>query len=405
MPQFRYQALNAGEQLVAGEIEAESVAQAIGQLEAGGLVVQSIGYSTADKAISQVPVAERREKKPLLMVTAAEQAELDRHLARIVERARSLAPALRAYAAEMSPSRSRRQLLELLTVLDMSDTPQAVAALQRLPAFWIPLLAAATKTDDPGRMIQVFVRESNRAAELSRLWRRTLVYPLVLLSAAMAVMVFLSLIVIPVFRRLFEDFGLRLPALTQAVLAVAEWISSGWLMVIAAAVAVGAYVLTKFVEWGLPEALRNWLSDRFGKPLGRSTALAQFSQYLADLLEADFAPASALRLAGSAAESPRLKRAAWRTAGEICGGGISNFANRRILTSSVLNAVEAEMPPRSRITLLRELSRCHGERAALLLSWTRGVLEPLAIVLVGFIVGAVVIGLFLPLVWLVQGLS
>ncbi len=410
MPQFRYQSLNADEQLVAGEIEAESVAQAIGQLEASGLVVQSIGYSTADKASADKGAwpkhaVEATETKPLLMVTAAEQAELDRHLARIVERARSLAPALRAYAAEMSPSRSRRQLLELITVLDMSDTLQAVAALQRLPAFWIPLLGAATKSDDPGRMIQVFVRESNRAAELSRLWRQTLIYPLFLLSATAAVMVFLSFIVIPVFRRLFEDFGLKLPALTQAVLVVAEWIVDGWFVVIAASVAVGAYVLTKFVEWGVPEALRNWLSDRFGKPLGRSTAIAQFSQYLADLLEADFAPASALRLAGSAAESPRLKRASWRAAGEIDGGGISNIANRRILTSSVLHAVEAEMPPRSRITLLRELSRCHGERAALLLSWTRGVIEPLAIVLVGFIVGAVVIGLFLPLLSLIQGLS
>ncbi len=63
------------------------------------------------------------------------------------------------------------------------------------------------------------------------------------------------------------------------------------------------------------------------------------------------------------------------------------------------------MPPRSRVALLRELSRCHGEQAAMLLSWTLGVIEPLAIVLVGFIVGTVVVGLFLPLLSLIQGLS
>jgi type IV pilus assembly protein PilC len=410
MPQFRYQALNADEQLVAGEIEAESVAQAIGQLETSGLSVQSIGYSTGDKPTGEranisKQTTKRSEKKPQHIVTAEEQAELDRQLTRIIERARSLAPALRAYAAEMSRSQSRRQLLDLLTVLDMSDTPQAVVALQRLPAFWIPLLAAATKSDDPGRMIQVFVRESNRATELARLWRRTLVYPLVLICAASAVMVFLSLLVIPVFRKLFEDFGLKLPTLTQAILTAAEWISDGRFFVIAGSVAMGAYVLTKFVEWGVPEGLRNWLSDRFGKPLGRSTAIAQFSQYLADLLEADFALASALRLAGAAADSPRVRRAAWRTAGEIDGGDTRSLANRRVLTSSVLYAVAVEVPLRSRIMLLRELSRCHGERAARLMSWTRGFVEPLAIVFVGFVVGAVVIGLFLPLLSLIQGLS
>lgn len=397
MPQFRYQALNADDQLVAGEIEADSVAQAIGQLEASGLVVQSIGYATAAKALNRQSITAAPDQKPLLVVSAAEQAEFDLHLAKIIECGRSLAPALHAYAAEMGRSRLRRQLLALIAVLDMTDTPQAVAAAQRLPAFWIPLLSAATVSDDPGRMIQVFVRESNRTTELSRLWRQALVYPLVVLSAAAAVMVFFSVLVIPVFRQIFQDFGLKIPLLTTAILTIAEWIMNGRLIMIAAAVAVGAYALTKFVQWGLPAGLRNWLSDRFGKPLGRSTAIAQFSHYLADLLEAGFAPALALRLAGSAAESPRLKRAAWRAAGEIEAGNISGLANRRILTASVLNAVEADLPSRSRVTLLRELSRCHGERASLLLSWTRGVVEPLAIVLVGLIVGVVVIGLFLPL--------
>lgn len=405
MPQFRYQALNADEQLVAGEIEADSVAQAIGQLEASGLVVQSIGYATTGQATVLIRKGERPDKQARLIVTEAEQAELDRHLARIVERGRALAPALRAYAAEMAPSRARRQLTALLAVLDMSDTPHAVAALQRLPAFWIPLLSAATASDDPGRMIQVFVRESNRTVELSRLWRQTLVYPLFLLSASAAVMVFFSVIVIPVFHRVFNDFGLKLPALTRVILTVADWISSGKILLIAIAVGVGAFLLTKFVHWALPDLLLNWLSDRFGKPLGRSTAMAQFSQYLADLLEAEFAPASALRLAGSAVDSPRIRRAAWRAAGEVNSGEVSDFAIRRILTASVLNAVQAEMPPRSRVSLLRELSRCHGERATTLLSWTRGVIEPISILFVGLVVAMTVIGLFLPLLGLMQALT
>jgi len=400
MSQFRYQALNAHKQLVAGEIEADSVAQAIGQLEANDLVVQSIGYATG---MRRAEVHE--EKQPRLIVAAVDQAELDRQLKRMIERGRRLTPALSAYAAEMPHSRSQRQLMDLLQVLDMNDTSQAVAALQRLPAFWIPLLGAATTTDDAGRMVQVFVRESKRADELARLWRQTLVYPLFILCAAAAVMVLFSTIVIPIFRNVFDGFGLKLPPLTRAILVVAEVITSGWIIAIAAIVAAAAYAVAQFVQWGLPEALRNWLSDRFGKPLGRATSIAQFSQYLADLLEADFAPASALRLAGGATKSPRLQRAAWRAAGVIEVGGVNGFSNRRILTASVLHAVEADLPRRSRVTLLRELSRCHGERAMTFLSWTRGVIEPVAIVFVGLIVGVFVVGLFLPLLSLIQGLS
>ena len=46
MPHFRYQALNAQQQPIAGELEAESVSQAVSRLEAEGLTVQSIGYAT-----------------------------------------------------------------------------------------------------------------------------------------------------------------------------------------------------------------------------------------------------------------------------------------------------------------------------------------------------------------------
>ena len=98
-------------------------------------------------------------------------------------------------------------------------------------------------------------------------------------------MLFFSVVVIPIFRNVFEGFGLRLPGLTKVVLTVAELISSGKIIAFAAAVAIAAFVLTKLVQWILPEQLRNWLSDHFGKPLGRSTAIAQFSQFLADLLD------------------------------------------------------------------------------------------------------------------------
>lgn len=160
--------------------------------------------------------------------------------------------------------------------------------------------------------------------------------------------------------------------LTQVVLAVGEWVSSGRIIVIAVAVAVGAYVLTRFVQWGLPEGLRNWLSDRFGKPLGRSTAIAQFSQYLADLLEADFSPASRSPTVGRF-RHPRksaIERAAWRAAGEIDAGGVERLrepAHSHIERAQFRGGRSAVAM--AEFTLLRELSRCHGERAAMLMWW------------------------------------
>jgi type IV pilus assembly protein PilC len=59
----------------------------------------------------------------------------------------------------------------------------------------------------------------------------------------------------------------------------------------------------------------------------------------------------------------------------------------------------------ARIRLLREVGHCHAERARTRLSWTRGLMEPLAICAIALVVGFTVLGLFLPLIALVQGLA
>ncbi len=400
MPHFRYLALNSQQQPMAGELEAESVSQAVSRLEAEGLSVQSIGYATPGASVGESPF---REAEPAS--AEIEQAELVRHLERVIERGRPLTPALHAYAAEMAAGQSRRQLDAILRTIDSGDAVAAAAALRRRPTYWIPLLCAATSSPDPGRILQGFLNESRRAEELRRQWRQTLAYPLVVLCGAAAVMIFFSFIVIPIFRDIFFGFGLRLPGFTRSVLIAAEWISSGRIL---AGIALAA-VLVTLVVWSvvlLPVFFREYVGDRLGTPLGRWTAIARFYQFLADLLEAELEPASALRLAGFATGSPRLKRAAWRMAGEISAGGdVLPQAYQRTRTVTAFHALRSDLPLASRVRLLREVSGGHAERARILLSWTRGVIEPISIMLIGLLVGWVVVGLFLPLFSLIQGLT
>ena len=87
------------------------------------------------------------------------------------------------------------------------------------------------------------------------------------------------------------------------------------------------------------------------------------------------------------------------------GGAIEVPAYRSTITATVLYALRGDLPLRPRVRLIRQLSAAYTERADRSLSWTRGVVEPLAIAVVGSIVGIAVIALFLPLFTLIQGLS
>jgi type IV pilus assembly protein PilC len=401
MPQFHYQALNAAQQMIAGKLEAPSVVEAIAQLEAEGLVVQSIGYAVPDAM--EEPALRPAAAPPV--VAAVEQAALQQHLTQVIERSRPLLPALHAYAAEMPVGRYRLQFAKMLEIIERGDTQEATAGIERMPTYWIALLCAASFSHEPARILEQFLSEAQRADELRRQWWWTMAYPLVVLLLAVAVIVFFSFVPIPIFQEMFAGFGLRLPAITRLVLNVALLITSGRIVVVVIVVAACLFLLYKLTEL-LPPALLNWVGDRFGTLLGRATVFAQFSQFLADLLEAELPPASALRIAGFAAQSPRLRRASWRLASDMeAASPIDATAYRRTITATVLYALRSDLPLRPRVRLIRQLSAVYAERADRSLSWSRGVVEPLGILVVGLIVGTVVIALFLPMVLLIQGLT
>jgi type IV pilus assembly protein PilC len=402
MPLFHYQALNANREPITGQLPAESLAQAIAQLESQGLSVQSIGNAP-------IPVS-REAESPFADVDASgqavvERAALQQHMQRVIERGRDILPALRAYSKELPPGRQRRQLEEVLRILERGDAAQAASTLTVLPGYWIPLLGAATSSRDPARILREFLQESERAAELHRQWWLSLAYPMLLAGMAAAVLAALSIFVIPTFRYMFADFGLEVPVLTKLVLTIAEWISSGRVLIVAVVLIAVAILLWRATRL-LPASVQNWFSDHFGVRFGRATAIARFSQFTADLLEGELDPPQAIRLAGIATGNSPIRRAAWRVAGDIeSGGDFARPASRNILTATVLHALGRDTSAATRIHLLREISMCYAERARIRLSWTRGIIEPLAICAIGLVVGVIVLAMFLPLISLIQGLS
>lgn len=396
MIRFRYQALDAEGKLVAGELQAESASLAVRELERSALRVRSIAQAELEPASAAVlaPAA-----------VSADDAAIENHLQAAMERGKLLAPALRAYAEELPSGRRRRELMAMLRVLDGGVSPQSLAEFKKLPGWWIPLLSSASKSLDPGRMLQEFLNESRRADELRRQWWLSIAYPLLIAVLAAAVMTVLSVFVIPIFRDIFLGFGLKLPMLTATVLWIAEWIASGRILFSAAIVLVAALLVLGAIRL-LPSAVQEWIGSSVERLRGRAGALARFSNFTAELLEADADTRSAVRLAGFVTNSTTIRRASSRLADDWESNRLTPTATHRSpLGSTILYALQAELPKNGRARLLAEISACHAQRVRHTYSWTRGIVEPAALIVVGTLVGLTVVALFLPLFSLVQGLT
>lgn len=412
MANFRYHAQDAAGNPLTGEIAADSVQQALAELESRGITIQSIGHASSTPSVAAesptaqfestaAPTADAFSSPPVI---DCEQSVLLAHMAKILERGRAITPALRAYADELPAGAQRRQLLAVCRVLARGNVTEATYSLADLPEYWIPLLSAATTSSDPGHVLSEFISESRRTGDLRHQWWLTLAYPLVLAALALAVMLALSFFVIPEFANIFNEFDLQLPSLTQLILGTARWLVS-WQGLLTLALFTTLALFALNANRLLPRSTIAWLSDWIRPPFGQRAAIARLARFLADLLEAGLSPPDALRIAGHCVQRARMRRAASRLATDLESGGLRRRNDFRPLSAAVWLALTAEMTNPARVHLLREISAAQAERVRVGLSWANGLVEPAAILLVGMVIGVVVVGLFLPLINLVSSLS
>ena len=405
MPRFLYQALNESQEIVSGDVLAESAREAITELESRGLAVQSIRIETLEPMPPEreaIPPKAARSAAALPADYDASAAEsvLQKQLAKLLARGRTLTPALRAYVEELPEGSERRELSAVCNSIDSGDAAAASKAMAALPEYWIPLLSSAAASGDAGRVIRDFLHESSAAGELRWQRWRSAAYPILVGVIGLAVATALSLTVLPIFHEMFVSFGLELPALTHWIFAVGRGLVWGW--GVAAAVVLLLAVLT--INGTLP-GVRRLRASRLGSWFGRSTAVAQFTRFAAELLSAGVSRGDAVRIAAHTTRHPAMQRAGWELAGALEDDLDDPPPAPRPVPATAVYALHGDLPAAARARLLAEISGCYSDRASRRLSWTRGLIGPAAILVIGIGVGVVVLALFLPLVSLVNNLA
>jgi type II secretory pathway component PulF len=164
-------------------------------------------------------------------------------------------------------------------------------AMSRSPEVFPQVYVAMVESGETGGFLDVVLGQiadfQSRERELRARAISALIYPVVLLVLAIAVLIFLLVFFIPRFQTLFEGFDATLPLLTRVIVAVSDILRfHGPFVVIGLVVAV-------FV-------VRNWLTTEHGKrqwetlvlrlpaigPLVAKMAMARFCRMLGTLLTA-----------------------------------------------------------------------------------------------------------------------
>ena len=322
-----------------------------------------------------------------------------------------LVSAIDAACQELPAVAKSKGVQSFLRALTQNPTSESFLADPSL-ASWLPVLISERTEisgDQDSRLVRLaehlYVEEDRTRAN----WFASL-YPLIVLALLLFVLVLLSVSVVPVFSKMFNEFQLKLPAPTLLVFSISRFITQMPLMFcFVLFLLVGLIVgLTKWthrlVEWCELDRSVGWLTA------GSSRNLASMSRFIDSLrtaLELEAPLADAFEIAGVASNRRQFRVRAAQLANEIRYSDGKPFQSHvaHVFPPILLHAVHAGEGGSPSFSLLRQLAENYRSRSKQESAWVANGFGPIAIIGIGLLVGFTIIALFMPLITLVTALS
>jgi type IV pilus assembly protein PilC len=394
MTTYAFKAIDLTGVKAAGEVEADSKQAVSDQLKQRGLIVLDI----ADKHSSRQINLSFMES-----VKAGELAVFSRQLATMITSGMSILRSL--YVLE---EQTESKFLKETIVAVRKDVEAGLSlsdAMARHPKVFNPLFVAMTQAGEMGGLLEdALLRVADQLqkdASLRRQIRSAMIYPVLVITFAVGVMMALVAFLVPVFENVFKQFGGELPSITKvSVLLSHAVIGYWWLMFGGFAAFVVAFVKWKKSSWGRPQ----WDRFRLRVPMKigsivQQIAVARWSRTLASLTGAGVPLLQALEITGKTGGNIVVEEAMDGVIASVKRGGTiaAPLAQAPIFPAMVTHMVGVGEETGALDTMLEKVAEFYEDQVEASVKALTSILEPIMIIVIGGIVGFIVISMYLPL--------
>jgi general secretion pathway protein F len=277
------------------------------------------------------------------------------------------------------------------------------AALEQFPqafsALYIATVRASERTSDLAPALARYVAYANQLEAIRKRVVNASIYPFLLMGVGGLVSLFLLLYVVPRFGRIYEERAADLPFFSKLLLAWGHAVDAHGgvvLAVIAILIAAGVYAFRlPSVKTGIGDAL--WRLPALGERL-KVYQLARFYRTIGMLVRGGMPLVAALEM-GAELLHPLLRTrlaAASRAISE--GRKLSQSMDANGLTTPVALRMLAVGEQGGNIgEMLEQIAAFHDEEMARWVDWFTRLFEPILMALIGLVIGAIVILMYMPI--------
>jgi type IV pilus assembly protein PilC len=377
-----------------GEVEADSKQAVAEQLKERGLIVVDIAQKYRSKEITL---------SAMQRVGAKDLAVASRQLATMVTSGMSILRALHVLEQQTSS-----KLLKDTVGLVCKDVEAGLLlsdAMARHPKVFSELYVAMVRAGETGGVLEECLLrvadQLEKDAALRRQVRAAMIYPSVIITFAVIVLLALVAFLIPVFEGVFKQFPGHMPALTQFMINFSHIVVHQWYLLLFVTVgSVFGFLYFKKSKWGRPR----WdqLKLRFPMKIGevvQKVAIARWSRTLASLTSAGVPILQAIEITGKTAGNAVIDRSMGDVITSVKGGGtiaapLRECAAFPAMVSQMVGVGEETGALDSMLAKIADFYDSEVEAAVKALT---SIMEPVMIIVVGGIVGVIVISMYMPL--------
>ncbi len=391
---FAYQARDAAGKTVSGVQEALNEDNAINTLMTRGLMVLSIQQKSVTK---RMKASGGISDTDLVLFT--------RQLATMVDAGLPLVTALTGLFEQADPKKQAglRQVIGDLSarVQQGESFHEAVA---KFPRVFNRLFISMVKAGESGGLLaEILDRLASFLEASSRLRKKVksaMTYPVIVISIAFCITTFLIVKVVPVFAQIFADFHAKLPAPTQFLIDLSDFIRGNWyyMIIVAVSVVMGirAFLQTKRGSelWD-----RYQLKLPIFGPLTHKICMTRFSRTFAQLIRSGVPILEVMEIVGETSGNHVIAVAIHSVSADVEKGDhlTSALSKQTIFPPMMLRMVSAGEATGKIDVMLEKMADFWDEEIEATLDALTSLIEPLLIVVLGIIVGGIVISMFLPI--------
>jgi type IV pilus assembly protein PilC len=378
-----------------GVLEAVSEAAATAQLRAQGILPNKLKPKARDVE-DLLPFLQPRIKTQDLVV-------FTRQFAVMIDAGLPLVQCLQLLGDQMENKTFKNVCRDIRTQVEQGST--FAESLARHPKVFSALFVNLVAAGEVGGILDTILNRLaaylEKAEKLARQVRGAMTYPVTVLLIAVGVISVLMVKVIPVFEKMFADFGGALPGPTQAVVDLSAWMQS---YLVYCLVAAGLCVFGFFQARERSEGFR-FQTDRvllaspiFG-PLLKKVAVARFTRTLGTMIASGVPILEALDIVGRSAGNLVIEEEIQTARSAIAEGRTiaEPLQESKVFPGMVVQMIAVGEETGSMETMLSKIADFYDDEVDTAVASLTAMLEPLMILFLGGAVGGILIAMYMPI--------